>query len=139
MTDLDDIDIQEHLHQSSSRATYVSKASADEYLTCISDYLDDGLLSCLITATDFSILTHETTDVSDRVELATFVRYIDSDSNYVKEEFLGLVQIKGNKGAAQICEKISELFHDKGIELNNMWFSGLDGTNSMSGEITGLQ
>ena len=57
----------------------------------------------------------------------------------MKEEFLGLVQIKGNKGAAQICEKISELFHDKGIELNNLWFSGLDGTNSMSGEITGLQ
>ena len=30
LTDLGDIDIQEHLHQSSSQATYVSKASADE-------------------------------------------------------------------------------------------------------------
>ena len=30
LTDLGDKDIQEHLHQSSSRATYVSKASADE-------------------------------------------------------------------------------------------------------------
>ena len=44
------------------------------------------------------------------------------------------MQIKGNKGAAHICEKISELFRDKGIELSNMRFSGLDGTNSMSGE-----
>ena len=139
MTDLGDIDIQEHLHQSSSQATYISKASADEYLTCISDYLDDGLLSHLITAIDFSILADETTDVSDRVELVTFVRYADSDSNDVKEEFLGLVQIKGNKDAAQICEKISEVFRDKGIELSNMRFSGLDGTNNMSGEITGLQ
>ena len=92
----------------------------------------------LITATDFCILADETT-VSERAKLATFVRYIDSDSNDVKEEFLGLVQIKGNKGAAQICEKISEFFRDKGIELSNMRFSGLDGTNSMSGEITGLQ
>ena len=55
LTDLGDIDIQEHLHQSSSRATYVLKASADEYLTCISDYHDDGLLPRLITPTDFSI------------------------------------------------------------------------------------
>ena len=116
LTDLGDKDIQEHLHQSSSRATYVSKASADEQLTCISDYLDDGLLSRLITATDFSILADETTDVSDRAELATFVRYVDSDSNDVKEEFLRLVQIKGDNGAAQICEKISELFRDKGIK-----------------------
>ena len=29
LTDLGDIDIQEHLHQSSSWATYISKASAD--------------------------------------------------------------------------------------------------------------
>ena len=29
---------------------------------------------------------------------------------------------------------MSELFRDKGIELSNMRFSGLDGTNSMSGE-----
>ena len=139
MTDLGDTDIQEHLHQSSSRAKYVSKASADENLTCISDYLDYWLLSHLAKATDFSILADETTDVSNRAELATFVRYVDSDSNDVKEEYLGLVQIKGNKGAAQICEKISERFCDKGIGLGNMRFSGLDGANSMSGEITELQ
>ena len=84
-------------------------------------------------------MADKTTDVSDRAELTTFVRYIDSDSNDVKEEFLGLVQIKGNKGAAQISEKISEIFRDKGAELSNMQFNGLDGTNSMSGEITGLQ
>ena len=41
---LGDIDIQEDLHQSSSQATYISKTSLDEYLTCISDHLEDGLL-----------------------------------------------------------------------------------------------
>ena len=84
-------------------------------------------------------MADETTDVSSRDELANFVRYVNSDSNDVKEKFLGLVQIRGNTGAAQICEKISGLFRDKAIELSNKQFSGLDGTNSMSGEITGLQ
>ena len=56
LTDLGDIDKQEHSHQSSSQTTYISKASVDEYLTCISDYLSDGLLSRWIIATDFSIL-----------------------------------------------------------------------------------
>ena len=78
------------------------------------------------------------TTVSNRVELATFVRYVHSDSNDVKN-FLGIVQIKGNKSAAQTFEIISQLFRDKGIEFCNMRFSGLDGINSMGGEITGLQ
>ena len=93
------MDIQEHLHQSRSRATYISKNSADEYLTCISDHLEDGLLSRLILTTDFSILADEATEISDRAELATFVSYIDSDSHNVKKELLGFVQIKGNKDA----------------------------------------
>ena len=87
LTDLGDIDIQEHLHQSSSRATYVSEASAVEYLTCISDYLNYGLLSRLITTTDFSISADETNDISDSAELATFVKYLDSDFSDVKEEY----------------------------------------------------
>ena len=36
-TNLGDIEIQERLHQSSSQATYISKVSADEYLTSIND------------------------------------------------------------------------------------------------------
>ena len=84
-------------------------------------------------------MADETTDISSRDELANFVRYVNSDYNDVKEKFLGLVQIRGNTGASQICEKISGLFRDKAIELSNKQFSDLDGTNSMSGEITGLQ
>ena len=91
----------------------------DEYLTCISDHLKDDLLSHLITTSDCSILTDEITDISHRAELTTFVRYSDSDSHNVKEEFLGIVQIKGNKSAAQINEKITKIFCDKGIGLGN--------------------
>ena len=39
----------------------------------------------------------------------------------------------------QICEKITEMFCDKGIGLGNMRFSGLNGMNSMGDKITGFQ
>ena len=73
------------------------------------------------------------------IGLSENVRYNDSDSNDVKEGFLGLVQIKGNKGADQICEKITKMFRDKGIGSSNLQFSSLDGTNSMSGKIKSLK
>ena len=109
LMDLGDVDIQEHLHQSSCLVTYISKTTTNEYLTCISDHVEDGLLSRLIATADFSILADKTT-ISDRAELANFVKYINNDSHHVKEEFLGFAQIKGNKGAAQICEKNHQNF-----------------------------
>ena len=139
LPNLGDVDIQEHLDQSSSHATYISKTAVDEYLTFSSDYLKDGLLSHLITTSDCSMLTDEITDISHRAEVATFVRYIDSDSCNVKEEFLGLVQIRGNKSTAQLNKKITKIFCEKGIVLGNIQFSSLEGTNSMSGKIAGLQ
>ena len=65
LTSLGDIDIQEHLNQSSSQATYISKTSVGEYLTCISNHPEDGLLLSLITTKDFSISADKTIDISD--------------------------------------------------------------------------
>ena len=62
-------------------------------------------MSRLITTTDFSKMADETIDFSDRAELATFVRYIESDSHDVKEEFLGLVQIIGIKMLPKYVKK----------------------------------
>ena len=50
-------------------------------------------------------MADETIDFSDRAELATFVRYIESDSHDVKEEFLGLVQIIGIKMLPKYVKK----------------------------------
>ena len=50
-------------------------------------------------------MADETIDFSDRAELATFIRYIESDSHDVKEEFLGLVQIIGIKMLPKYVKK----------------------------------
>ena len=40
----------------------------------------------------------ETTNISDRAELSIFVRYIDSDTHKVNEEFLDMDEVIGSKG-----------------------------------------
>ena len=37
---LGDEDLSAHLRESSTRATYVSTASTDEFITCLSDFLE---------------------------------------------------------------------------------------------------
>lgn len=138
-SEIGDIEVQEHLQQCSRRATYISTTSVDQYLSVLNDFVQDKLLTSILTAKDFSVLADETTDISDRAELAVFVRFVDGDSHEIKEKFVGLAQIKGSKGSAAVCQKIKDVFVEKGIDLSNLRFSGLDGTNSMSGEISGLQ
>ena len=58
-------------------------------MQCISDYLEDGFKDRLLAASEFSLMTDETTDISDRAELSIFVRYVDSDTHKISEEFLG--------------------------------------------------
>ena len=139
LNDLGDQDINDHLRESSSRATYVSTTSTDEFLCCLSDHLEGDFVSCLMSACDFSLMADKTTDMADRTELSIFTRHVDSDSHEVKEEFLGLVEVVGSKGTEALFKLICEVLQDTGVDINQMRFNGFDGTNTLSGEISGLQ
>ena len=63
-------------------------------------------------------MADETTDMVDRAELSIFIRYVDSDSHEVNEEFLGLVEVVGSKGAEALFKLICEVLQDKGVDIN---------------------
>ena len=128
-----------HIYDSSTRAMYVSMTSTDKFITCLSDFLEEDFINKLTATREFSLLADETTDITDRGELAIFICYVDSDCYQVKEEFLGVVEVVGSKGAKALCQIICEVLREKGIDINQLRFNGFDGTNTMSGEISGLQ
>lgn len=139
LQELPDIDMEKHLHEASSRTTYMSKKSADEFVKCSSNYLEKGFKNRLLAASDFSLMTDKTTDIADHAEFSIFVFYVNSDTHAVAEEFLGLVEVVGNKGSEALFELICGVLVKKGIDIKNMGFNGMDGTNAMSGERSGLQ
>ena len=49
-----------------------------------------------------------------------------------------MTKIIGNKVGEALFNTISETFIQKGIPLSNMQFNGMDSTNTMSEEISGL-
>ena len=50
-----------------------------------------------------------------------------------------MVEIVGNKGAEALCARICNVLQEKDVNIGYMRFNGIDGTNTMSGEISGLQ
>ena len=139
LRELPEEDIEKHFQEASSRATYTSKKSANEFIKCLSDYLEEGFKNCSLAASDFSLMTDETTDISDRAELAIFVHYVNSDSHQVTKEFLGLVEVYGSKGAKALFNLICDVLKRKGIDIKQMRFNGMDRTTTMSGKQSELQ
>ena len=106
----------------------------DESIKCLSDYLEEGFKNRLLAASDFSLTTDETTDISDRAELAIFECYVNSDSHQVTEELLGLVEVYGSKGAEALFNIICDMLKRTGIGIKQVRFNGMDGTNTMTGD-----
>ena len=113
--ELGDQEIKKHLNKSSLGSHYMSTViTVDEFLKLIKDYLEQELLSGIISAGNFSLLADETTDMADRAVLLVYIRYVDPVNNQVKEVYLGLVEIQDNKGAEALCQKICKVFCAKG-------------------------
>ena len=49
-------------------------------MQCISDYVEEGFKDRLLTNSEFSLMTDETSDMSDQAEISIFVAYGDSDT-----------------------------------------------------------
>ena len=94
LRDLGDEDIEAHLLQCSEQASYIFTRSVD--------YLEEAPL----IVARFTLLTDETTDITDQSKLAIFIRFVHSDSHEVAEEFLGIVQVFCSKGAEVLCQKV---------------------------------
>ena len=100
----------------------------DESIKCLSDYLEEGFKNRLLAASDFSLTTDETTDISDRAEFAIFVCYVNSDSHQVTEEFLGLVEVYGSKGAEALFNLICDVLKRTGIGIKQVRFVSMGWT-----------
>ena len=139
LSDIGDEDITLHLQNAPSNATYISTSSAEQFLKVIGDYLNEKLITDILAACEFSVLADESTDEGDRSQMAVFVRFVNITTNKPQERFLGIVKLTKSKKAVDLHEIIINLIESKGLDTSSIRFSGLDGTNAMSGERKGLQ
>lgn len=116
----------------------MSPHSVEELTESLSTFLEERTLSKFKVATDLVVYADETTSVGGREELALYVSYFDSVDNVVHTDFISIVHVTQTTAAA-LTNTIKSVFLAKGIEMKKVHFSGLDGTNAMSGEVSGLQ
>ena len=102
----------------------------------ISKIIERDLLSSFKSSTYFSLMADESTDVSSKEELSICARW--EQDNKPVEHFLGIVPAKETIAEA-ISSYLCAFLESKSIDITTMRGLGFDGTNTMSGQRSGVQ
>ena len=127
------------MNNAPGNSTYTSTSSAEQFLKAIGDYLNERIINDILASGDFTILADESTDEGDRSQMSVFARFVDACENKPVERFLEMAKLTTSKKAIDLHETILNVLESKHLDKSYLRFSGLDGTNAMSGERKGLQ
>ncbi|XP_021724324.1 zinc finger MYM-type protein 1-like [Chenopodium quinoa] len=86
----------------------------------------------------FAILADESSDVSQKEQLALVLRFVNRDSGKVMERFLGIVHV-GDTTALTLKDAIMSLLVEHSLSPSMIRGQGYDGASNMKGEINGLR
>ncbi|XP_072768354.1 general transcription factor II-I repeat domain-containing protein 2A-like [Nerophis lumbriciformis] len=100
----------------------------------LSKQLCDGIKN----AECISLAVDESTDTTDNAQLLVFVRYYDEEKGEFIEDVLGLANLSGQTRREDIYKAISEMLHEKGIDLKKVVSIATDGAPAMLGREKGL-
>ena len=89
----------------------------EEFLTCISTYLDEKLLEKLAVTGEFTLLSGKTTEKGDMAKLSIFIQFVDPDSNKVTQKFLALVEVEESKEAKALLLKRKHVLCSKNTNM----------------------
>ena len=81
--------LENHLKNSSSRATYISKTTQNEFISICGTEIKEEILKKVNEAGIYSIGFDETTDESGKSEISLFLRYVYCGK--LREDFIGFV------------------------------------------------
>ena len=128
--------LETHHRTCPSNATYLSKATTTELLNSISHCIEEDLLTRLKSSRFISVMADESTDVSSKEEVSICGRWLESGKPV--EHFLGIIHARVVTAEA-LTHYLLQFLQDKGIPIQKLRGLGFDGTNTMSGNKSGVQ
>jgi len=119
-------------------AQYTSWKIQNEIISACHDIILSKIIDEINNSKCFSVIADETADVAGIEQFSLCVRYFDSKSKIIKEQFLKFVPVMDLSGSALASIIIKELT-DMKIEMQYIRGQGYDGAASMSGRFNGVQ
>ncbi|XP_060864313.1 zinc finger MYM-type protein 1-like [Metopolophium dirhodum] len=129
--------LQEHLDTSTIfRGTSVS--IQNDLINSIADVIKHEIFNEIQNTQYVAIMLDETTDISNKSQLSTVLRYFSKNESKIVERFLGFDDMSADKTAASLFNHVNQVVEKFKIE-NKLVAQTYDGAAVMSGHLNGLQ
>ena len=140
--------MKELLKKPKNSIKYLSPTIQNELILALAlaTELEHNIVTDIVSAPFYSIITDTTQDVSKIDQLSQIYRYVQIVKNddgrptdiHICESFLGFYACK-NQAAAGISNQIVNITEGKGLSLERCRGQGYDGARTMSGVYSGVQ
>lgn len=129
-----------------NKVKYLSPTIQNELIDVLSSHLEKNIVSDIMAAPFFSVITDTTQDISKVDQLSQVIRYVqilksDDDrptSVDICESFLGFYAC-ADQTAGGLSEQIVSTVQGKGLSFSKCRGQGYDGARTMSGIYNGVQ
>lgn len=131
-----DIVLKDHLEGAAGNCNYLSHQIQNEMIEVIGSAIHAEIVRRIKAATIFSVMMDETTDISNKEQVAIAVRYVYEGK--IEERFYDCTATTDTTGAALTDHLIGSLNADS-ITLQEAVSQSYDGASNMSGAYRGVQ
>lgn len=132
--------LKDHLETGAANAQYTSAKTQNKLIEICGQVITEQIVNKINSASFFSVMPDETTDIGRLEQMSLCVQYIDPDNEFptIREDFLNFVVVSDLSGSG-LASVILENLKNHGINLEKMVRQGYDGAAAMSCHLNGVQ
>ena len=130
--------MKQYLETCPKNATYTSHETCDSLISALNEYFRKDTEERLKRATDLVLFADESMSSARKEMLGVFISSFDDNTKQFHLDFFSMVHVSSTKSEV-LMNTIEKLLRERSIDIKKTKFCCLDGTNSMSGEQSGLQ
>ena len=131
--DAGDVVLEEHLAHSARNATYTSPSIQNQLISVLADQIRHKIITRVKSAKWYSVLADEVTDASNKEQLTIVLRYVDGESQLIREDFVGFFECDSGITGRSLADKITSSLKSFGLDLQFLRGQGYDGAGNMAG------
>jgi hypothetical protein len=127
----------DHIATAARNATYTSPGIQNEIIEVLGDQIRLQIITKVKVARWYSVIADEVTDAANKEQLSLVLRYVDPESDYVREDLVGFFECDTGITGRDLADKITSSLVAYGLDPTNIRGQAYDGAGNMAGSVNG--
>ena len=131
-----DTTLSDHLNSAAKNATYTSPDIQNQLINILGGQICGMILRKVHNSPGFALIADEVTDCSNKEQLCIVLRYVDPETNAIREDLVSFLECDSGLTGQALADKMINFVRNN-LDPSKMRGQAYDGASNMSGKIRG--